>query len=336
MNGDNSSQAVLYRLRKGIGNSDQTLKNYKNNNLTTYGRPYLSSLGKIPTIIGKRNGVPIGADQDYFQQQRNIMSKKNTRQFRSNNLEDILPTIYNGNTNMLASSGGAPLAFALEDESELHERLFSEGIRGSTKNPLSAKFALDARENRGIPVFGGATDVMRRELEGGQDDNETMARKLHSGHLGTQSPFLTSESQIDPEVQAFMDQTRAPTRADFKGLNSKFQATVNKIGSTSTAHLKNLNSQLTNISNTSKNQGVQLSNIHAALNKYGKKFDALQVARQSQQAGAPQRRRVPSSPFQNVASVSPPSSPQRGSGTLSTPVIRRVNPSRKVKKVAPP
>ena len=121
INQDNSSQAILFRLRKGIGNNDQTMKNYKKECLTSYGRPYLSSLGKIPTIIGKRNGVPIGADQDYFQLQRNIMRKKTTRPYRSNQLVDILPTIYNGNTNMLASAGGAPFAFALEDESELHE-----------------------------------------------------------------------------------------------------------------------------------------------------------------------------------------------------------------------
>jgi hypothetical protein len=126
---------------------------------------------------------------------------------------------------MLASSGGAPLAFALDDESELQERLYLEGIRGSSSNPLSARYAIAARENREPPVIGGATDVMRREIEGHLDDQSTMARKLKSGHLGdprNQSAFLTSETEIDPEIQAFINQSRPPTKKDFDGYSSKF------------------------------------------------------------------------------------------------------------------
>jgi len=183
MNGDNSVQAILFRLRKGGGNDGET-KNYKKNAMQLYGRSYVPTRGKIPTIIGKRNGIPLGADQDYYQQQRGIMRKKMTRPYQSNQLRDILPTIYNGNVNMLASSRGDPLAFALDDESELQKRLYSEGIRCSNSNPLSARYAIAARENREQPVIGGATDIMRRELAGQQDDDATMARKLNSGHLG--------------------------------------------------------------------------------------------------------------------------------------------------------
>ena len=206
MNEDDSVQAVLFRMRKGIGSGYQALKNYKNNCLRMYGRPYLPTRGKIPTIIGKRNGVPIGSDQDYYQQQRNVMFHRTTRPYQSNELRDILPTVYNGNVNMLASSGGAPLAFALDDDSELQERLYSEGIRGSLSNPLSARFAMNAHHNREPPIIGGQTDIMRRELEGHQDDEETMARKLQSGHLGNQSVSLISGAQLDPEIEAFKNQ----------------------------------------------------------------------------------------------------------------------------------
>ena len=149
---------------------------------------------------------------------------------------------------------------------------------------------------------------MRRELQGGEDDNETLARKLHSGYLGTQSAFLTSETPIDPEIQAFMDQTRASTRADFNGLNTKFQASVNKIGKSATSHLTNINSQLSNLTHGGNTlngnmvaQGKTLNNIHLALNKYGRKFDALQVASQAQQAGSAQPTRS--------RSLSPPAIP---------------------------
>jgi len=249
MNGDNSVQAIIFRLWKGAAN-DGEMKNYKKSALQSYGRPYVPTRGKIPTIIGKRNGVPVGADQDYYQQQRGIMRKKMTRPYKSNQLHDILPTIYNGNVNILASSGGAPLAFALDDESELQERLYSEGIRGSSSNPLSARYAIAAHQNREPPVIGGATDVMRRELAGQQDDDATMARKLNSGHLGDprkQSAFLQANSEIDPEIQAFQNGRRAPTKKDFDGYSSKFISTVKEIDQNGIKRINGLRNQVNNL-----------------------------------------------------------------------------------------
>ena len=118
MNQDNSTQALLFRLRKGIGNPEQELKRHKGYSLGLRGLPTKATRGQIATILGKRNGVPDGGDQDMFQMQRDFMKRKTTRPFRSNHLMDILPTTYNGNINILAGTGGAPLAFALDDESE--------------------------------------------------------------------------------------------------------------------------------------------------------------------------------------------------------------------------
>jgi len=178
------------------------------------------------------------------------MRKKMTRPYKSNQLHDILPTIYNGNVNMLASSGGAPLAFALDDESELQERLYSEGIRGSSSNPLSARYAIAAYQNREPPVIGGATDVMRRELAGQQDDDATMARKLNSGHLGDprkQSAFLQANSEIDPEITAFQNGRRAPTKKDFDGYSSKFISTVKEIDQNGIKRINGLRNQVNNL-----------------------------------------------------------------------------------------
>ena len=281
MNEDNSSQAILFRLRKGIGSSEHVMKNYKGNCLQMYGRPYLSSLGKVPTIIGKRNGIPIGSDQDYFQRQRNIMNKRHTRPFKSNEMRDIAPTIYNGNVNILAGTGGAPLAFALDDESELQERLYSEGIRGSSSNPLSARFAINAHQNREPPVIGGATDIMRRELSAHEDDEATMGRKLHSGYLGNirkQSAFLTAESTLDPEIEAFKNQMRPPTRKDFLGHSSQLQATVEKIHKTTAAQITGLDEQLKKLNTRSRNHQTTLTGIYDIMNSYQPAGAAVSLA----------------------------------------------------------
>jgi len=44
------------------------------------------------------------------------MSRGTTKPFHSGRLEDIMPTIYMGNINLLAETGGVPLAFALDNE----------------------------------------------------------------------------------------------------------------------------------------------------------------------------------------------------------------------------
>jgi len=64
------------------------------------------------------------------------------------------------------------LTSSLDDESELAQRLYSEGIRGSMTNPLSARYAIKARENRELPVQGGATDIVHREF-GNEDERAT-------------------------------------------------------------------------------------------------------------------------------------------------------------------
>jgi len=69
MNQDNSIQAVLFRIRRGA-DTGQQLKSLKAYQLQMYGYPTKPSTGKVPTIVGKRNGIPVGADQDTYQLQR--------------------------------------------------------------------------------------------------------------------------------------------------------------------------------------------------------------------------------------------------------------------------
>jgi len=195
---------------------------------------------------------------------------------------------------------------------------------------LSAKFALKARQNRELPVRGGATDIFRRELGGEEDDQETLARKLESGHLGdprNKSAFLSTETELDPEIQAFVNQRRPSAQRDFGNFEDNFQATVNRIGNSAVSHLTNIQGQLKKISSGSTSQGKQLRRIHHVLNSHGSKFDALTVATQSQRAGQPRRtqaRSVSPDPPPPTILPSPPASsaPQPG---------RRVQPRRLAK-----
>jgi len=41
---------------------------------------------------------------------------------------------------------------------------------------------------------------------------------------------LTAETSIDPELEAFLNGNRPPTRADFKGMGFNFKATVQELG----------------------------------------------------------------------------------------------------------
>ena len=285
MNQDNSVQGVMFRMRRGIGNPDSELQRHNAYAMQLYGYPTIPPTGKVATMIGSRNGVPDGADQDVYQLQRQIMRRGTNKPFRSDQMRDILPTVYNGNVNILAETGGAPLAFALDDESELEQRLYSEGIRGSIANPLSARFAYKARQNRELPVQGGATDVLRKELAANEDDLETKRRKINTGYLGTYNPTLTEETPLDPEIEAFMEQSRPPTQSSMKKMGGNFQATVKEIGKDQVTNLQSIHTQLGTLSTAST---AHLQNLHQILTDHGGKFDALLVASQSQQAGVPQ------------------------------------------------
>jgi DNA-binding phage protein len=285
MNQDNSVQGILFRLRRGIGNPDTELRRHNAYALQLRGNPTIPGTGKVATSLGKRNGVPDGGDQDVYQLQRQIMRRGTTRPFRTDQMRDIVPTIYNGNVNILAETGGAPLAFALDDESELEQRLYSEGIRGSIANPLSARFAFNTRQNRELPVQGGATDVLRQELTANEDDLETKGRKMKSGYLGKYNPHSSAETPLDPEIEDFVSQSRPPTQRDIKNMGGNFTASVTKLGKDQVTNLKSIQSQLAGIST---DHGMHLQNIYQTLSDHGGKFDALLVASQSQQAGVPQ------------------------------------------------
>jgi hypothetical protein len=271
LNQDNSTQAILFRLRKG-DNPDQQSRALKSYCLQQYGKPEKPARGKVPTIIGERNGIPVGADQDVYQLQRNIMNHMTTKPFHSNRLSEIYPMIYNGNVNILAGTGGAPLAYALDDPLELEQRLYLEGIRASDRDPLSAKFAMKHRENKELPVQGGATDVMRREMEADEDDQDTMERKLKAGYLGDirhQTADLREQTALDPEIQAYKDGKHPPTRADFNDMRTNFHATVQNIGGTTAAHLDNIRSQLESINTHSRNQSGRLAAIYDIASRHG-------------------------------------------------------------------
>ena len=262
LNTDNNTQATLFRIRKGgdLGSNFRGLQDYA---LMNYGRPCKNSLGQFATVLGKRNGIPDHQSQDILTLQKNQINQRTRYPYRTNEMKDLLPTIYNGNTNILASSGGAPLAYALSSDSELQQRLFSEGMRASAENPLSAKFAFIARQRTtDNPMPGPATDVMRRELAANEDDVQTTKRKIATGHFGSQPTFLTADTQIDPEINAFMNQQRAPTRSDLLNFQTNFHAPVNRITGSAVHNVHSINSTLNGIRS---NRSAQIPNLNSII-----------------------------------------------------------------------
>ena len=83
--------------------------------------------------------------------------------FIAKKLSDVAPPNYEINTiagtggyvGNMVSAGGAPLALALDDNSELEDRKYRENMRIDVKNPLSASFA-SRMENIQYRKFGNA------------------------------------------------------------------------------------------------------------------------------------------------------------------------------------
>jgi len=116
------------------------MKNYEGFMLETYGKPYHNTNGREVTILGARNGIDENQSQTTnILQQRQFYPPVKNPIFTH---KDIFHPVNNGNVNMLASTGGSPLAFALDDVNEIEGRIYSEGKRMHASNPLSAKLAL--------------------------------------------------------------------------------------------------------------------------------------------------------------------------------------------------
>lgn len=241
---DNGTASVLFRLRNGENETD-TLRDMKDHSLVSYGRPWEETTGQVGTILGLRNGIPDHQPQNYFILQDYNLNQDNIHPYETNQPHEMLPTIYNGNTNLLASAGGATLSYALNDASQLQQRLFDEGRRGSIKDPLSAKFAAAAwLKNPDNPIQGPATDIMRRQLGGNEDDPATTQRKIDAGFFGRNVTFAQEDNQVDPEIQAFMDQNQAPTRSDLKNFQNQFKVPVGRLSGSTASTVSSINSVL--------------------------------------------------------------------------------------------
>ena len=253
---DNGTASVLFRLRNGE-NEDDVLQDMRNHSLVAHGRPWEQTTGQVGTILGLRNGIPEHQPQNYLILQDYNLNQDNIHPYESNQPHEMLPTVYNGNVNLLASAGGATLSYALNDASQLQQRLFDEGRRGSIKDPLSAKFAAAAwLKNPDNPIQGPATDIMRRTLGGNEDDPATTQRKIDAGFFGRNVTFAQEGNQVDPEIQNFLDQNRAPTRSDLKNFQNQFNVPVGRLSGSVASDVSSINSIL---SRTRHSRGRNIS-----------------------------------------------------------------------------
>jgi hypothetical protein len=147
------------------------------------------------TVVGLRNGIPLGQDQDYKYNQLIDMNPypMGKNPFLSDSVEDMYPKTYgqanpmggtNGTILNVSSITGTPLAMALDDGTELLQRIHTEAFRIDPKNPLSGEFALAAfLKNQTNPETGPMSDYMRMGLAQDAEDAYVLNQQLAAGFL---------------------------------------------------------------------------------------------------------------------------------------------------------
>jgi len=189
---DESIPAVTWR--GGINDGEFNIKRMQDESFKIINQSRTGKLLHTPnTVLGKRNGVPMGRDQDYHYAQLVEMNPYPMAKtpFLSDSVEDMYPKTYgeanimggtNGTIRNVASITGAPLAMALDDGTEILQRIHSEKFRIDPQNPLSGEFALSAFvKNQTNPQTGPMSDYMRIGLAHDAEDAYILNQKLAAG-----------------------------------------------------------------------------------------------------------------------------------------------------------
>jgi len=147
------------------------------------------------TSLGKRNGVPDGQEDQILHLQKLQGNPYPTGKspFLNDSVEHMFPRTYseanpmggtNGTIRNVSSIGGTPLAIALDDGTEILQRVHNEKFRMHPDNPLSAEFALNAFVARGQePELGPVSNFMRLGLAHDAEDAYILNGKMAAGFL---------------------------------------------------------------------------------------------------------------------------------------------------------
>jgi len=200
-------------------------KTYFNEGNVAHGQ---EEYGKYPYIVGLHNGTGFGQDQTepYLQRKQLKPYPHPHGPFVNNHMDQLVPTptMY---VNELASTGGAPLSIALDDPITLEHFMDSESRREAPENPFSAAYAKRAIEKlEWDPTLGSQRDAIRRNLKADEEDLDTTGRKIAAGFYSDPQKFAHVKTDLEPEIENFINRTRAPTRHDFDTLADKMSKPV--------------------------------------------------------------------------------------------------------------
>ena len=242
--------------------------------------------GTKGTILGLRNGIPDNAEQDLVHQRELGLRPyvKGMNPYTTNLMVDLLPSYYYTNPiaglggyepNLASFNGQKPLATALDEPSELIQRLYEDKFRMSASNPLSAAYSMNQKRLDNA-VRGPMYDAMRSRMKDNiTDDDIVTESKINKGYgLDKNYKELDSKSQkFTNEVVDYMKKQRPINATDLTNAQ-QFEDLFNKHLNPDTFkdlgnQLQAANSSLTSLNTNSKqmrteNQNAYLWNKQAA------------------------------------------------------------------------
>ena len=217
--------------------------------------------GTKGTILGLRNGIPDNAEQDLVHQRELGLRPyvKGMNPYTTNLMVDVLPSYYYTNPiaglggyepNLASFNGQKPLATALDEPSELIQRLYEDKFRMHASNPLSAAYSMNQKRLDNA-VRGPMYDAMRSRMKDNiTDDDIVTESKINKGYgINKNYKELDSNSQkFTNEVVDYMKKQRPINATDLTNAQ-QFEDLFNK-------HLN---------PDTFKNMGVQLQKANTSL-----------------------------------------------------------------------
>ena len=256
--------------------------------------------GTKGTILGLRNGIPDNAEQDLVYQRELGLKPyvKAMNPYTTNLMVDVLPSYYYTNPiaglggyepNLASFNGQKPLATALDEPTELIQRLYEDKFRMSASNPLSAAYSMNQKRLDNA-VRGPMHDAMRSRMKDNiTDDDIVTESKISKGYaINKNYNELDSKSQkFTNEVVDYMKRQRPINATDltnaqqfedifnkhlnpdtFKNMGDQLQKANRSLTSLNT-NSKKTNTTLTSLTNNSKemrkeNQNAYLWNKQAS------------------------------------------------------------------------
>jgi len=261
-----------------------------------------SSRGVV-TELGKRNGIPLNQDQDYYFWQKKQLHpyEHGMHPYKSNRVVDVSPSVYN--TNPIAGTGGyeknlasyngtRPLATALDEPQEFAQRLYEDEFRLAANNPLSAKFTVAARQGD-YAKHGDMYDAYRIGKQGDQDSDIVMKSKLEKGYGGVGQDLYGNRNPLQPEFTEYLKRQQPANSQDMTTVATSIKDLATK--TVTPAAFDDLKTQLSNASTKAeqdRNEHLNEFKLHGAtlrgINRSGTElvnyFNQLGGPPQAQQA----------------------------------------------------